>query len=73
MPSFVSTFPGCNAAYDTDHEDKDDYETGWATMNESRKDLLTEKEKKSPWVYQSAWKLKGTPFWGMFASYWGGG
>ena len=73
LPTFVNWFPECNARYDTDKEDMELYETGWAPMNNSRKDVLTEQEKKSPWTYQGAWKLKGAPFWGMFASYWGGG
>lgn len=41
-------------------------------MEESDVEKLPD-DHQSPWVWQSALRLNGTPFWGLFASYWGGG
>jgi hypothetical protein len=63
-------FDECNADYEWDIEDKDSYHSSWKPFGKND----TENPKsKSPWYYRSAWELKGTPYWGSFASYWGGG
>lgn len=41
-------------------------------MKESDVEKLSN-DHQSPWIWQSALALNGTPFWGIFASYWGGG
>ncbi|EDO34429.1 predicted protein [Nematostella vectensis] len=63
-------FDECNVAYDWDKEDKDDYLTGWRPYGTND---TTDEKNKTPWNFRSAWELKGTPYWGMFASYWAGG
>ena len=63
-------FGECNIPYDWDNEDSEDYEQGWSP---AASNTSTEEQDPTPWTYQSQWKLKGTPYWGQFATYWGGG
>ena len=46
--------------------------SNWKLFND-RKEIEKAKKKHDPWVWQTAWDLKGTPYWGVFATYWGGG
>ncbi|XP_031568814.1 polycystin-1-like [Actinia tenebrosa] len=62
----------CSAKYSWEKEDESPYLPGWVAVNETMQEEL-KKDKKSPWVWRSAWDLKGTPYWGIFNTYWGGG
>ena len=64
-------FKECMAYYDWDLEDQASYHPKWVPM--ASNETIDEKKEATPWQYQSAWKLKGTPYWGRLASYWGGG
>ncbi|XP_022801964.1 uncharacterized protein LOC111339550, partial [Stylophora pistillata] len=70
LPTFNALFDECNLAYDWDYEDKEYYEEGWVPMPSN---TSTEEMDPTPWTYQTQWKLKGTPYWGQFATYLGGG
>lgn len=70
LPTFNALFDECNLAYDWDYEDKEYYEEGWVPMPSN---TSTEEMDPTPWTYQTQWKLKGTPYWGHFATYLGGG
>ena len=73
LTSFLTNiFDECNVAYDWDHEDSESYEPRWEPVV-SNKSIEGEEVEPSPWTYQSQWALKGTPYWGTFATYWGGG
>jgi hypothetical protein len=64
----------CSLPYSFDNEDEGYYEAGWVPMNKSKiQEIKNDKWFKSPWSYKSAWQLKGTPYWGYFSTYWGGG
>ena len=65
-------FYTCSALYTWEKEDEKAYLPGWVAVNESMQEEL-KKDPKSPWVWRSAWELKGTPYWGAFNTYWGGG
>ena len=69
MPFFISAFEECNVPYTWENEEVEAFEPHWILgSNQSSKDL-----EPTPWTYQTQWTLKGTPYWGYFASYWGGG
>ena len=70
LPFLTYLFDECNAAYDWDDEDSESYEPHWAPLASNKS---TEGLEPTPWTYQSQWSLKGTPYWGQFATYWGGG
>lgn len=63
-------FDECNVPYDWDNEDSGHYEPQWVPVPSN---VSTEDLDPTPWTYQTQWKLKGTPYWGRFATYWGGG
>ena len=62
----------CISAYSWEDEDEGKYKAGWIPLNKTELESLGTNY-KSPWTWQSAWDLKGTPYWGKFAYYWGGG
>ena len=69
MPFLTSTFDECNVPYDWENEQVEPFEPYWnPNSNKSVEGL-----ELSSWTYQTQWKLKGTPYWGYFATYWGGG
>lgn len=70
LPFARRMFNECNADYEWDNEDKESYHPSWRPFGVN--DTKNPKS-KSPWYYRSAWELKGTPYWGHFASYWAGG
>ncbi|KAK3737773.1 hypothetical protein QZH41_012212 [Actinostola sp. cb2023] len=70
LPFISRMFAESNADYEWDLEDKQSYHEQWRPFEGN--DTKDEKS-KSPWYYRSAWELKGTPYWGFFASYWAGG
>ena len=72
IPFLSNIFDECNVAYDWDNEDSESYERRWEPVV-SNKSMEGEEVEPSPWTYQSQWALKGTPYWGTFATYWGGG
>ena len=72
IPFLSNIFGECNVAYDWDNEDSESYERRWEPVV-SNKSMEGEEVEPSPWTYQSQWALKGTPYWGTFATYWGGG
>ena len=72
MPALERLFKSCTLHYTWDNEDEGAFVANWKPLNDS-KQIERAKKSKDPWVWQSAWDLKGTPYWGQFASYWGGG
>ncbi|KAK3717327.1 hypothetical protein QZH41_011561, partial [Actinostola sp. cb2023] len=60
------------ATYSWENEDEGAYRPSWITVNKTLQESL-EKDKKSSWVWRTAWDLQGSPYWGRFATYWGGG
>lgn len=71
-PALESHVYSCSALYSWEKEDESPYLPGWVAANETMQEEL-KKDKTSPWVWRSAWDLKGTPYWGAFSTYWGGG
>lgn len=65
-------FNACTPYYSWTSEERGAYVNNWKHFNYS-KEIEKAKKKHDPWVWQSAWDLKGTPYWGLFATYWGGG
>jgi len=61
--------PTCTTYYSWEDEEEGAFRPGWAPMEVSDAEKLPD----NPWIWQSALRLNGTPFWGKFASYWGGG
>jgi len=62
--------PTCTTYYSWEDEEEGAFDPGWDPIE------VSDAEKPppdNPWIWQSALRLNGTPFWGMFASYWGGG
>ena len=68
----VDTIKTCTSYYSWEDEEEGAFHPGWEPMAVSDVDKLPD-EHQSPWIWQSALTLNGTPFWGIFASYWGGG
>lgn len=64
-------FSDCMANYEWDFEDTAHYHPEWIPM--AHNETTDETKESTPWDYQTAWKLKGTPYFGLFATYWGGG
>lgn len=62
----------CTSYYSWEDEEEGAFHPGWEPMKESDVEKLSS-DHQSPWIWQSALALNGTPFWGIFASYWGGG
>ena len=56
--------------YDWNNEDSGAYEPQWVPVPSN---ISTEDLDPTPWTYQEQLKLKGTPYWAQFATYWGGG
>lgn len=69
MPFLTSIFDECNVPYDWENEQVESFEPHWRPNSNKS----SEGQKLSSWTYQTQWKLKGTPYWGYFATYWGGG
>lgn len=70
MPFLKSMFDECNLPYDWDHEEQGEFDPQWTALSSNKSG---EELKPTPWTYQTQWTLKGTPYWGQFATYWGGG
>ena len=66
----TSVFDECNVPYDWDAEEQGDFGPQWAPLSSNKSE---DELKSTPWTYQTQWALKGTPYWGQFATYWGGG
>ena len=62
----------CSKTYSWSNEDEGCYDVSWRPVNESTEECR-KSNPDSHWAYHTAWQLKGTPFWGMFHNYWGGG
>jgi hypothetical protein len=67
-------FDECNSFYSWEKEDEGDYKAGWVktVKKKDENDTATMKQKNA-WQYNTAWELKGTPYWAGFSTYWGGG
>ena len=77
LPIFQHIFSECNSFYSWEKEDEGTYYAGWVpenitTTNKTIDEELTSKQKNA-WQYNTAWELKGTPYWAGFSTYWGGG
>ena len=73
--AFRHLFDECNSFYSWEKEDEGQYLKGWQKNieeNVNDNDTATEKQKNA-WEYNTAWELKGTPYWAGFSTYWGGG
>ena len=70
IPFLTGLFDECNLPYDWDNEEAGAFEPHWAPMASNKS---TEELEPTAWTYQTQWTLKGTPYWGQFATYWGGG
>jgi len=70
IPFLTGLFDECNLPYDWDNEESGAFEPHWALMASNKS---TEELEPTAWTYQTQWTLKGTPYWGQFATYWGGG
>ncbi|XP_022801963.1 polycystic kidney disease protein 1-like 2 [Stylophora pistillata] len=71
-PYLLDTIKTCTSYYSWEDEEEGAFHPGWELMEESEIENLPD-DHQSPWIWQSALTLNGTPFWGIFASYWGGG
>ena len=63
----------CNKEYSWSDEDEGCYDVSWSAFNGTERNCQKMKDGKSAWTYHTALDLKGTPFWGKFHNYWGGG
>lgn len=74
-PTFQHMFTECNSYYSWETEDEGSYFPNWSpdphTHNETDEELTN--NQKDAWHYNTAWELKGTPYWASFSTYWGGG
>ena len=58
----------CNKDYSSGNEETDDFDDDWKRMNEN-----STVKKSSPWIYHTAYELKGLPHAGLYKTYGGGG
>lgn len=73
LPKYLTNIiPECTSYYSWDDEEEGAFHPDWQRMEDSDVEKLPD-DHESPWIWQSALTLNGTPFWGIFASYWGGG
>ena len=69
MPSEVNQlFTECNEDFSSGNEETGDFDDDWKEINEN-----TTVKKSSPWVYHTAYELKGLPHAGRYKTYGGGG
>ena len=73
LPVYLSNIiPDCTSFYSWNNEEEGAFHPGWSPMEGSDVTKLP-KDHQSAWIWQSALAVNGTPFWGIFANYWGGG
>ena len=71
---FKQFFNECNSYYSWEKEDEGLYLPCWEKdPAQSTNDTSATEKQKNAWQYNTAWELKGTPYWAFFATYWGGG
>ena len=76
LPIFQHIFSECNSFYSWEKEDEGNYHLGWVPENITTNKTIDEErtsKQKNAWQYNTAWELKGTPYWAGFSTYWGGG